>query len=89
MSCLELILIRLDKLAVIRLALCNNLLAPHELAYRVLFCFVRHAIIFSSGERANAGSVGCSAKFHKIIWKTVIWSTILVKLQTYNPKLSN
>lgn len=55
MSCLELTTVKLELSSFLRI--------PHAFACRVLVCFINRVTIFKKGEKTNAVSEGCSAKY--------------------------
>ena len=62
MGCIQQAMSSLE-LAIVILQLPGDLLPSHAFACRVLVCFINRVTIFKKGERTNAVSEGCSAKY--------------------------
>ena len=62
MGCIQQAMSSLE-LAIVILQLPGDLLPSHAFACRVLVCFIKRVTIFKKGEKTNAVSEGCSAKY--------------------------
>lgn len=58
----------------------TRLFVSHAFSCQALVCSVSHIIIFASSKWANAVSVGCSEKFHKIIQRIFVMGYFLSKI---------
>ena len=66
----------------------NNLLLSHTFSCPISVLSTASSF-FARGERAEIVIKGCSHRFYKIIWKTLLMEYFLIKAADLNQKLSN